>query len=112
MTFAQILALLTKEGFEGYQVDFRRGFVTYYAPETCIDLPIHALENPVAHQFDAAAVRAAIGAAQSLAPGYTYLGFCNKIVAAGCTGYLVSLPGRRVVYVGRTGETHVEHMPD
>ena len=69
-------------------------------------------ENPVAHQFDAAAVRAAIGAAQSLTPGYTYLGFCNKIAAAGCTGYLVSLPGRRVVYVGRTGETHVERMPD
>lgn len=112
MTFPQILALLMKEGFEGYQVDFRRGFVTYYAPETCIDLPIHALENPVAHQFDTAAVRAAIGAAQSLAPGYTYLGFCNKIAAAGCTGYLVSLPGRRVVYFGRTGETHVEHMPD
>lgn len=32
-------------------------------------------------------------------------------MAAGCAGYLVSLPGRRVVYYGRTGETHVELIP-
>jgi len=33
------------------------------------------------------------------------------VVAAGCTGYLVSFPGQRAVYFGRTGETHVEHFP-
>jgi hypothetical protein len=27
------------------------------------------------------------------------------------TGYLVSFPGRRVLYFGRTGETHAEHLP-
>lgn len=32
--------------------------------------------------------------------------------AAGCAGYPVSLCGRRLVYVGRSGETHVERMPD
>lgn len=31
--------------------------------------------------------------------------------AAGFEGYLVSLPGRRAVYFGRTAETHVEHFP-
>ena len=30
---------------------------------------------------------------------------------AGCAGYLVSFPGRRAVYFGRTGETHVELFP-
>ena len=30
---------------------------------------------------------------------------------AGCAGYFVSIPGKRVVYYGRTGETHVEIIP-
>jgi hypothetical protein len=30
---------------------------------------------------------------------------------AGCVAYMVSLPGRRVVYYGRTGASHVEHFP-
>jgi hypothetical protein len=32
-------------------------------------------------------------------------------MAAGCAGYIVSFLGRRVVYFGRTAETHVEHFP-
>ena len=49
--------------------------------------------------------------AQANAPGYTYLGFCSKVRAAGCAGYLVSFLGKRVVYYGRTAETHVELFP-
>lgn len=40
------------------------------------------------------------------------MGFCRKVAAAGCAGYVVSFPGRRAVYMGRTGETHVETFPD
>lgn len=29
----------------------------------------------------------------------------------GCVGYHVSLAGRRAVYYGRSGETHVEQFP-
>ena len=32
-------------------------------------------------------------------------------MAAGCAGYLVSFPGRRVLYWGRTAHTHVEMFP-
>ena len=49
--------------------------------------------------------------AQTLAPGYTYKGFCAKARAAGCAGYIVSFTGRRAVYFGRTAEIHVEHFP-
>ena len=42
---------------------------------------------------------------------YSYRGFCEKAKEAGCAGYLVSFLGRRVVYFGRTAETHVEHSP-
>ncbi|MEI9891097.1 MAG: hypothetical protein WDN45_11510 [Caulobacteraceae bacterium] len=68
--------------------------------------------GPVAAAFDAAPIQGAIREAQQLAPGYTYMGFCRKVAAAGCAGYVVSFPGRRAVYMGRTGETHVETFPD
>ena len=44
-------------------------------------------------------------------PGYTYLGFCRKAMAAGCAAYMVSFRGRRAVYAGRDAEMHVEHFP-
>ncbi len=49
---------------------------------------------------------------QLLVPGYTYKGFCRKVAAAGCAGYIVSFSGRRALDIGRTAETHVELFPD
>ena len=65
----------------------------------------------VAAEFNLGVVRAAIREAQALVPGYTYKGFCDKVKRAGCAGYLVSFLGRRVLYFGRTGETHTEYFP-
>lgn len=31
--------------------------------------------------------------------------------SAGCAGYIVSFIGRRVLHLGRTAETHIEHFP-
>jgi uncharacterized protein YbcV (DUF1398 family) len=59
--------------------------------------------------FSAEGVAHAVGATQ--AGQIKYRAFCRQIAAAGCAGYFVSLPGRRAVYYGRTGETHVEHFP-
>ena len=56
-----------------------------------------------------AGVMAAIGAIQQ--GQIRYREFCARIAASGCVGYLVSLAGRRAVYYGRTGETHVEYFP-
>ena len=67
--------------------------------------------DPVAATFDAVAIQATVREAQALVPGYTYQGFCAKVTAAGCAGYMVSLLGRRAVYFGRTAETHVELFP-
>ncbi len=66
---------------------------------------------PVAERFDASVVKEAIHEAQALVTGYTYKGFCAKVAGAGCAGYLVSFIGRRVLYYGRTGETHTEYFP-
>ena len=112
MTFPQIVGTLTTAGFESYMVDFRRAVATYYLPDgESIELPAHAAQTAVGAAFDPAALGAAIREAQTLAPGYTYKGFCAKARAAGCAGYIVSFTGRRAVYFGRTAEIHVEHFP-
>ena len=112
LTFPQIVAMLMQEGFESYAIDFRRASATYYLPDgDSIVLPTLRGEVAIAGVLDIAAVQAAIREAQQLVPGYTYAGFCAKIMAAGCAGYMVSLTGRRTVYFGRTAEIHVEHFP-
>ena len=113
MTFPQIVGTLLQEGFESYAIDFRRARATFYTPDgDSVELATHRMDVPVGENLDAAAMRSAIKEAQQLVAGYTYRGFCRKAAAAGCAGYLVSLSGRRVLYVGRTAETHVEHFPN
>ena len=112
LTFPQIVARLTEAGFDGYLVDFRTAKATYYPSESeAVALTTHRSDVPVAASFDSAAVESAIREAQALVPGYTYQGFCDKVKRAGCAGYLVSILGRRVLYFGRSAETHVEHFP-
>jgi uncharacterized protein YbcV (DUF1398 family) len=112
MTFPQIVSTLMEAGFEGYCVDFRRGMIAYYLPSgESVGLSGAKPPGPVAAEFNAAVVREAIREAQSLVPGYTYKGFVAKVAGAGCAGYIVSFLGRRVLYFGRTAETHVEHFP-
>jgi uncharacterized protein YbcV (DUF1398 family) len=113
MTFPEIVGTLMQAGFEAYMVDFRRGTASYYLPNgETLDLPLHQISTPMGTTFDADAIKNAIRAAQQQAPGYTYLGFCETAVTAGCASYLVSFPGRRALYIGRTGETHTELFPD
>jgi uncharacterized protein YbcV (DUF1398 family) len=113
MTFPQIVGTLMDAGFESYAIDFRRATATYYLPDgESIELPAHRVDAPIAPAFDAAHLQAAIREAQQQVPGYTYRGFCQKAVLAGCAGYIVSFSGRRALYVGRTAETHVEHFPN
>ncbi len=112
MTFPQSLRILMEAGFDGYAVDFRNATRIYYRPDgEAIELVTGRTPGPVAEHFDALQVKAAIREAQALVAGYTYKGFCAKIAAAGCAGYLVSLVGERVLYYGRTGETHIEYFP-
>jgi uncharacterized protein YbcV (DUF1398 family) len=112
MTFPQIVGALMSVGFEGYAIDFRRRTATYYLPDgDSTVLPTRADETPIAQTLDTKAVRSAIREAQQLAPGYSYRGFCAKVMAAGCAGYAVSFAGRRAVYIGRAGEVHTEHFP-
>jgi uncharacterized protein YbcV (DUF1398 family) len=112
MTFPQSVRMLTEAGFDGYAVDFRRSVRTYYMLDgEAIELETERTLAPVAERFDADVIKEALREAQALVPGYSYKGFCAKVAGAGCAGYLVSFPGQRVLYYGRTGETHTEHFP-
>lgn len=111
MSFAEIVETLNKNGFESYRIDYLRSTATYYLMDnTSVELTFPEHSVPVAKVFNAAAVQAAIKEAQQQIRGYTYKGFCEKVMAAGCAGYIVSFPGKRAVYFGRTAETHVEHF--
>jgi uncharacterized protein YbcV (DUF1398 family) len=112
LSFPQIVGTLIAGGFEGYLVDYRRNSQTYYLPDgDHADFPLEPSPVGVAAAFDALEVARMVAWAQSNAPDYSYAGFCERVRAAGCAGYLVSFSGRRVVYFGRTAETHVEHFP-
>jgi uncharacterized protein YbcV (DUF1398 family) len=112
MTFPEIIRALMDGGFEGYTVDYRRATATYYLPSgESIELATHGSGLAVSETFEPAALKAAIREAQTLAPGYTYKGFCAKATAAGCAGYVVSFTGRRALYFGRTAEAHAELFP-
>lgn len=112
MAFPDIIAALLGAGFEGYAVDYRRNVNTYYLPDgDSVELANEKNAGAIAAAFDPEAVTAAVREAQAGAPGYTYKGFCAKVAAAGCAGYMVSFSGRRVVYYGRTAETLVETFP-
>jgi uncharacterized protein YbcV (DUF1398 family) len=109
LNFPIQLARLAQVGFEGYYTDFRRSARVFYRPDgESLELATAPVDVPVSLSFDALSVGAAVR--QSQAGTHTYRDFCRKVVSAGCAGYLVSIPGRRVVYFGRTGETHVEHF--
>jgi uncharacterized protein YbcV (DUF1398 family) len=112
MTFPESVQMLMEAGFDGYAVDFRRSTRTYYMPDgESVELQTARTPAAVAERFDAAVIKEAIREAQALVPGYTYKSFCAKVAGAGCAGYLVSLAGKRVLYHGRTGETHTEYFP-
>jgi uncharacterized protein YbcV (DUF1398 family) len=112
MSFPQIVGALIDAGFESYAIDYRRSSAIYYRPDgESLELPTQRHAASVSGSFDATAIQAAIREAQQLAPGYSYAGFCAKVMAAGCAGYIVSFIGRRAVYFGRTAESHVETFP-
>lgn len=107
--FPQIVANLMEVGVERYHADLVAGTKTYYLPNGEFEeVRSHSPSAP-ASDFDAAAVEAAVRASQR--QEIQYREFCERVAAAGCVGYFVSLVGRRATYYGRTSETHVEYFP-
>ncbi len=113
LSFPEIVGRLMGAGFEGYAVDYRRNRQAFYLPDgDNIEFEMPHAAGQVASAFDCVRVEVMVRWAQTNGPDYSYQAFSEKVKAAGCAGYLVSFLGRRVVYFGRTAETHVELFPN
>lgn len=112
LPFPQIISHLAEAGFDGYHVDFRANFQTYYlSSDDNVTLPLPGPVGQIAARFNADSVAEQVRLAQATDPDYTYDGFCATIREAGCAGYIASISGKRVLYYGRTAGSHVEHFP-
>ena len=116
MTFPQVVQRLVEIDAESYHADLHRREKTYYFPDgDSVVEPEVALRpdefgaDRIAADFSAEAVKAALAAVQSAR--IDYLEFLRRIMAAGTVGYTVHIRGKRVIYVGRTGDFHIEWFP-
>lgn len=112
ITFPEVVGNLLRAGAEYYHVDYVALRKTYYAADGSVvavtslnyeDMP------PVAADFDAAALRADILDSQT--KGQPFSEFSRRAMAAGVQGYFAFLRGKRVTYLGRQGDQHVEWFP-
>lgn len=110
ITFPEVVGKLMDVGAERYHTDLIRAEKTYYLPngESHVVSQVRIAQAP-AQTFSAMKVEAAVRAIQ--AKQIQYREFCERIGAAGCVGYIVSLAGRRAVYYGRTGDSYIEPFP-
>jgi len=110
MTFPEIVGKLAQIGVERYHADYSRQEITYYLPDgdSLVVASPHS-SHAAASGFSASAVEAAVR--QSQRNEHTYLDFIRKTMVAGCVGYFVQITGRRAIYFGRNGESHVEQFP-
>lgn len=109
-TFPEVIRALVGVGVESYHADFVRGVDTFYLPggethEEKMKLP----DTKIADDFSLDALVTTIRAVQ--ADQIRYPDFLPRAMAAGTTGYWVYLTGKKVIYFGRKGETHVEEFP-
>lgn len=112
MNFPQIVGTLIEAGFEGYFVDYRQNISTYYLSDgDSVELAMSPSARNIAEIFNVDGIKDAIGDAQNNVAGYSYDKFCEKVKANGCAGYFVSFLGKRVLYFGRSAETHTELFP-
>jgi uncharacterized protein YbcV (DUF1398 family) len=110
LSFPEVVAQLARAGVEQYHADLRRAEKTYYMPDgdSCV-VPTSPIAARAGESFSASGVEAAVRATQAQTIGYH--AFCERILKAGCVSYIVSLAGRRAVYLGRTGESFIEPFP-
>jgi len=110
LRFPEIVARLTEAGVDQYHADLVRAEKTYYLPDgTSHVLSCAPVNAAFAEAFDPDGVSAAVRASQ--AQQIDYAEFCERAAVAGCTGYFVSMAGRRALYLGRTAEACVEYFP-
>lgn len=111
LSFPEIVARLISEGIEYYHVDYAALQFTFYggagevivAPLAFEGLPV------VGQEFKTDELRAAI--LDSQRNRQKFRDFSRRAMQAGVQSYFAFLLGKRVTYLGRQGEQHVEWFP-
>ena len=109
--FPEVVRRLIETGVEYYHVDYVALQMRYCsATGGIVTTPIPFEElPPVAADFDAPALRAAI--LDSQRHGQHFRDFTRRAMEAGVQGYIAFLRGQRVTYWGRGGDQHTEWFP-
>lgn len=111
MPFPEIVAQLIEAGVEYYHVDYVGRCKSFYGAAG--DRVVTAIDYedlpPIAAEFDSAALRAAI--VDSQRNGQKFRDFTRRAMEAGVQSYFAFLRGKRVTYLGRTGDQHTEWFP-
>ena len=99
------------EGVEYYQVDYRTLQLTFYGTVGGVVVAPLVFENlpEVGEAFDLIGLRAAIHDSQ--ANGQKFYDFSVRAMSAGVQSYYAFLSGKRVMYLGRLGDQHIEWFP-
>ncbi len=111
ISFPQVVKELLAAGVEFYHVDYVAQCNTHYGTDggvVVVPLTFEGLP-PVASEFDLEGLRAAIRDSQL--HGQVYRDFTRRAMEAGVQGYFAFLRGKRVTYLGRTGDQHIEWFP-
>jgi uncharacterized protein YbcV (DUF1398 family) len=109
-TFPECVKALLAVGVESYLVNFGRMEKSSYGlnGETHIQ-KMSLPASPIADTFSNDDLIAALRGAQR--DEIRYPEFVKRAKAAGVEAYWAFLTGKRVVYLGRKGEVHVEEFP-
>jgi hypothetical protein len=111
MPFPEIVSRLIEEEVEYYLVDYRALRFTFYGVSGgVVAAPLQFEGLPeVEFNFELSDLRAAIQDSQS--HGQKFRDFSSRAMAAGVQSYYAFLRGKRVLYLGRQGDQHVEWFP-
>ena len=111
LPFPEIVGNLLAEGVEYYRIDYVAKQMSFYSSSgSVVVAPLNFEGLPaVAANLDGPALRAAI--LDSQRNGQEFRQFSHRAVQAGVQGYYAFLRGKRVTYLGRQGEQHVEWFP-
>jgi uncharacterized protein YbcV (DUF1398 family) len=109
--FPEIVAMLIAAGVEYYHVDYVGRSKSFYGERGDKVVTPITFENlpDVAADLDLTGLRAAILDSQQ--NGQHFRDFSRRAMAAGVQSYYAFLRGKRVTYLGRAGDQHVEWFP-
>jgi len=111
ITFPQVVKRLSETGVERYCADLVRLEKFYYSADgqnTTQAIPLKDTPK-IGGPFLAAKVKEAVAAIQQ--GQIDYAEFLRRIMKSGVVFYDVFIKGRKVIYMGRDGDFHVEVFP-